>query len=173
MQPQPQEELYAEQQHSGVVYGYVALGSYGDELIYYFGRSKQAAMYNMSLEGVQAEVHERQKKLLKDRCRRAGLSAPSRVLLWGRSTDVDKDWDSIKDFLKGNRWAPGHPLITNELWVGDNWFTVESLGPEGFGRFVRTVWNTLHSEEEQVPVGEEEGAEEEEQQSALIARFFM
>ena len=135
-QPQPQQ-LYAEQQHTGVVYGYVARGSYGDDAsIYYFGRSKQAAMYNMSLEGGPGALHARQKKLLKGRCRRTGLNAPSRVLLWGRSTDLDKDWESIKDFLKGNRWARDHPLITNQLWVGDNWFTVASLGPEGFGLFL-------------------------------------
>ena len=115
----------------------------------------------MSLEGVPEGVHSRQKKILKDMCRRTGLNQPSRILLWGRTTDLNQDWDDLKDFLKGNRFLPtqdGHPLITNQLWVGDNWFSCESHGSEGFGIFVRAVWNRLHESrgDEQVLVGDEQ-----------------
>ena len=67
----------------------------------------------------------------------------------------------LKDFLKGSRFSQDtHPLVTNQIWVGDNWFTCESHGPEGFGIFVRAVWNRLHEdradEQVQEPPDEEE-----------------
>ena len=138
------------------------MGDYGDDAaIYYFGRSRLAKMYDMSLEGPADTVHARQKKMLKETCRRTGLNACSRVLLWGRTTDLKKDWDDLKDFLKGSRFSQDtHPLVTNQIWVGDNWFTCESHGPEGFGIFVRAVWNRLHEdradEQVQEPPDEEE-----------------
>ena len=145
--------------HTGVIYGYRAMGDYGDDAaIYYFGRSRLAKMYDMSLEGPADTVHARQKKMLKETCRRTGLNACSRVLLWGRTADLNKDWDDLKDFLRGNRFAQdAHPLVTNQLWVGDNWFSCESHGSEGFGIFVRAVWNRLHEDrgDEQVLVGDE------------------
>jgi hypothetical protein len=140
------------------------MGDFGDDAtIYYFGRTRQQRAYDMSLEGIAAGVHARQKKMLKHNCRRVGLNSPSRVLLWGRTTNVEKDWDGLKDFLKGHRFAvDNHPLITNQLWVGDNWFTCESHGPEALGMWVRAVWNLLHEDrlDERVIVGDEDEGEE-------------
>ena len=152
-------QVYAPPKQSGIIYGYMPVGNYGDDAIYYFGRSRLAKVYDMSLEG--AALCARQKKMLKETCRRTGLNACSRVLLWGRTTDVKKDWDDLKDFLKGSRFSQDtHPLVTNQIWVGDNWFTCESHGPEGFGIFVRAVWNRLHEdradEQVQEPPDEEE-----------------
>ena len=161
-----------QQEQGGVIYGYRTFGDFGDDAnIYYFGRTKVQAVYNMSLEGVPDGVHARQKKMLKSRLRRVGMNAPSRVLLWGRTTNVDRDWDDMKDFLKGHRRrlfnvVQQHPLITNELWVGDNFFTCESHGPEDLGLWVRSVWNLIHEDDvdQQVLVGGGLAEEEEEVQ---------
>jgi len=163
-------QVYDPPMHTGVIYGYRTVGDYGDDAaIYYFGRSRLAKMYDMSLEGPADTVIARQKKMLKDTCRRIGLNACSRVLLWGRTSNLNKDWDDLKDFLKGNRFAPlsvAHPLITNQLWVGDNWFSCESHGPEEFGIFVRAVWNRLHANraDEQVLVGDDDDDDDDEEE---------
>ena len=127
-----QAAVYVRPEHQGVIYGFRSFGDFGDDAnIYYFGRTRQACVYNMSLDGLADGVHMRQKKMLKDKCRCTGLNSPSRVLLWGRTATVNKDWDDLRDFLRGNRNPlPGAsdprtrpPLLTNQLWVGDNWFT--------------------------------------------------
>jgi len=143
--------------HAGVVYAYVAFGDFGDNAtIYYFGRTKIACVRELSLDGDPAMVAGRQKYLIKNNCRRSGLNQPSRIILWGKTTDVEKDWDDLKDILKG--WRPARavrPLVTNQLWVGDNWYSCESHGPIEFGAWVRGEWNRMHRNrpDEQVVVG--------------------
>ena len=151
---------YEAEKHVGVVYGYRAIGDYGDNTdVYYFGRTKLAAAYAMSLEGPADGVHERQKRMLRKKCRRVGLGRPSRVLLWGRSEDVDKDWDALKMILRGH--TQDEMRLTNELLIGDNWFSCEDHGPDALGTWLRAVWDDMQrrvrhaDEEEQPPVDEE------------------
>ena len=145
----------------GEARGYRAIGDYGDgNHIYYFGRTKLGAAYAMSLEGPADGVHERQKRMLRKKCRRVGLGRPSRVLLWGRSEDVDKDWDALKMILRGH--TQDDMRLTNELLIGDNWFSCEDHGPDALGTWLRAVWDNLQRRvpaaeeyEEQPPVDEE------------------
>ena len=68
----------------GVIYGYRACGDYGDDRnIYYFGRTKQAVARACPVSG--EGIFERQKLVLKNRCRRVGLNTPSSMLIWWRA----------------------------------------------------------------------------------------
>ena len=160
---QPGQE---QQEQRGVVFGYRTLGDFGDGAghLYYFGRSRQRALYELSTEGLADGLQVRQKKALRTKCRRVGLNAPKRVLLWGRSEDVDRDWDELKSFLRGHRRTNNVVRITNQVWVGDNFFSCEDMGPTDFGLWLRTVWDRViynqedaeEEEEPQPPVEQEQ-----------------
>jgi hypothetical protein len=137
--------------HHGVVYAYKTVGAYGSG-VYYFCRTKQQVVYDMSLEGVQDGVHERQVRMLQRQCSRNGLHSPRTVLLWGRTVDVERAWDSVKDFLRGNRILE-EVSIKHEAMIGDNWWSCDSHKTQAFGFFLRRVWNVIHANpEEQVIV---------------------
>ena len=144
--------------HHGVVYAYQAVGAYGSE-IYYFGRTKQQVVYDMSLEGIQDGVHERQARMLYRRCSRTGLHSPRTVLLWGRTEDVERAWDSVKDFLRGNRKLE-EISIKHEAMIGDNWWSCSSHKRQAFGFFLRRVWNVIHANQPGEQVIVDSGAED-------------
>lgn len=148
-----------QQPRQGVIYGYRTLGDYGDTRnMYYFGRSKQTAAYELSTEGLADGVQVRQKKFMRQKCRRVGLNSPTRMILWGRSEDVDKDWDNMKMYLRGHRQESPHPVLTNELWVGDNFFTCADRGPNALGVWLRAVWDRMREADGEA--GEDGGDEE-------------
>jgi hypothetical protein len=78
------------------------------------------------------------------------------MLLWKRTTNVEKDWDDLKNYLNGRRLTMDdvHPLIINRLWVGDNFYTCESHSPEAFGMWIRKLWNSMHGGREEDQVSE-------------------
>ena len=137
----------------GIIFGYRAIADYGDFSdgqghVYYFGRSKQQCMLELDVSGEQHEVHQGQRDLLRKRMRCTGLNSPSRILLWVRVQDVDKAWDDFQEQLRG--WRDERdaiegtsPLITNVLVLGDNWFTVENLGPEDFGTWCKAMLDEI------------------------------
>ena len=83
--------------HKGVCYGYRAMGDFGDgKHIYYFGRSRQNALYVP-----ENELEDKRKRLLISKSKRLGLK-PSRIVMWGTSEKLEKDWDLLRDILRGN-----------------------------------------------------------------------
>ena len=67
----------------GVIYGYRTKGDYGEYSegqgnVYYFGRSKQKDVLDLACVG--EALQEQQCELLKKKCSRSGLNAPSRIL---------------------------------------------------------------------------------------------
>ena len=135
----------------GIIYGYRAVADYGDFSdgqgnIYYFGRSKQQCMLDLDVSG--ENMIQDQKDMLKKKVRRTGLNAPSRMLMWVRVEDIDKYWDDFKQQLRGWRRERDEidgtsPLITNVLVVGDNWYTVENMGPADFGTWCRAMMQKI------------------------------
>ena len=137
----------------GVVYGYRAVCDYGDFSdgqghVYYFGRSKQRCVLDLDLSG--EDPSQAQKDMLRGKLRRTGLNSPSRILLWVGVADVDKAWDDFREQLRG--WRPGWtreeidgvlPIITHVVSLGDNYYTVENLGPEDFGTWCRAVMQRI------------------------------
>ena len=66
----------------------------------------------------------------------------------GRVNDIDKFWDEFREQLRG--WLGPReeidgvqPLITNQLCVGDNYFTVANVGPGDFGKWCRAMMDRL------------------------------
>ena len=85
-------------QDKGVCYGYRAKGDFGDgKHIYYFGRSRQNALYVP-----ENELEDKRKRLLISKSKRLGLNQPSRIVMWGTSEKLEKDWDILRDILRGN-----------------------------------------------------------------------
>jgi len=132
----------------GVVFGYRTRGDWGsfadgEGHMYYFGRTKQAAALEHDCDAANAE--EVQKELLRNKMRRVGLNAPSRILLWAHVSDIDKYWDEFKQQLRGYwmRVSGTQPLITNQLCVGDHYFTVANMGPGEFGEWCKASMKKL------------------------------
>ena len=138
---------------SGIIFGYRAIADYGDYSdgqghVYYFGRSKQQCMLGIDVSG--EEAHQDQKDVLRRKMRRTGLNSPSLIILWVRVQDVDKSWEAFREQLCGWRVERGliegtSPLITNVLALGDNWYTVENLGPEDFGTWCRAMTEKIEN----------------------------
>jgi hypothetical protein len=151
--PGAQGPAAADFENPGIIFGFRAIADYGDFSdgqghVYYFGRSKQQCMLGLDLSGEQHEVHQGQKDMLRKRMRCLGLNSPSRVLLWVRVQDLEKRWDEFRDQLRG--WRDERdaiegtsPLITNVLALGDNWYTVENLGPEDFGTWCKAMMQKI------------------------------
>ena len=72
---------------TGVIYGY-ELSSCEGEGVYYFGRTKSAAVWflDVAAEGAdeREEVNRLQCKFLKKYCKKSGLNAAGNVVLWTR-----------------------------------------------------------------------------------------
>ena len=135
----------------GIIYGFRTLGDFGSHSdglgnLYYFGRSKQPCFLQLPRTG--EDVRKNQKEMLKKKGRHTGINQPSRVLLWVRVDDIDKYYDLFREQLRG--WLQEReeidgvqPEITNELWVGDNYYTVSNVNVEDFGKWVRAIMNRL------------------------------
>ena len=150
----------------GIIFGYRAVcdyGSFSDGLghIYNFGRSTQACMLELRHKPGEEAGHwiQRQKDMLKNKMRRTGLNAPSRMLLWARVSDIEKYWDEFKRQLGG--WGGRlpvegtEPLVTQQLVLGDQYYTVENMGVSEFGTWCNALITKLlepEQEEQQPPV---------------------
>ena len=144
--------VHADTVKPGVIFGYRAVsdyGSFGD--IYNFGRSTQACMLQLRQEAGETagDLAQRRKEMLRNKMRRTGLNAPSRILLWARVSDIDKYWDEFKRQVGG--WGgrlpvdagTAEPLITQQLQVGDAYYTVENMGVSEFGTWCKALISKL------------------------------
>ena len=141
----------------GVIYGYRAVceyGSFSDGLgnIYNFGRSRQKALLDLECApGTEA----RQKELLRTKCKRIGMNAPSRMLMWVKVKDIEK---MFNDFRQQLRWcrievegSSLRPEVTHQCAIGDNWYTVANVDVSDFGEWCRGLMRQLlRSETESV-----------------------
>ena len=151
----------------GVIYGYRTKGDYGEYSeghqsksyarcfglqgdVYYFGRSKRKDMLDFAClgEGTSTPEHEQQCELLKKKCNRSGLNAPSRVLLWVRVCDLETTWDEVRRALRTPYFPFNHDrasepeppaTITHHPVLGAKFYTVEGIGPYDFGIWMRAV----------------------------------
>ena len=141
---------HADHARPGVIFGFRTLGDFGEYSdgqghMYYFGRTKQKCFLELPLTG--EEVEKNQKEMLKTKGRHNGLNAPSRMLMWVRVKDIDMCWEDFRVQLRG--WlrtgvaVKDEPIITNHLWVGDNFYTVENVGPADFGKWCRATMDRI------------------------------
>ena len=127
----------------GVVYGFRPFGAWGEDgTIYYFGRTRQGWLQDID----PGSNEDLLKAVLIRRLKLAGLNKPMKMLFWLRVVegDIQRVWAGIVDHLKGNFFldrAPGKrtPLITQHLWVGDNWFSVKNMGEDEFTEWCAEV----------------------------------
>ena len=139
-----QGHVYERKRTEGIIFGYIAMGEYGEYsdgegAMYYFGRSARKCMLRLDADGPDAK-HEK-KEMIKKRIGMRGLNAPSRVLVWERTNDLEKVWDLFKIELSGWRSqrevaegpVQGRPEITQQLYIGDNWYTVSNMLINEFG----------------------------------------
>ena len=127
----------------GVVYGFRPFGAWGEDgTIYYFGRTRQGWLQDID----PGSNEDLLKAVLIRRLKLAGLNKPMKMLFWLRVVegDIQRVWAGIVDHLKGNFFldrAPGKrtPLITQHLWVGDNWFSVKNMGQNDFSEWCGEV----------------------------------
>ena len=131
----------------GIVYGFRALGDWGElsdgyGTVYYFGRTRQRSL------GQDALLHDKglQNEALVRRLKFGGLNRPSRMVVWIRvpERDLDAVWDRVRDHLKGSIWrerpnAGVRPVVTNHLEVGDNWFTVNNMNCDDFSEWCEEI----------------------------------
>jgi hypothetical protein len=131
------------QRRFGIVFGYLAFGDWGDDCaIYNFGRSRQRALGEAVLLG----DRDLQKDALVRRLKFSGLNKPMTMVLWLRVPveDLDDIWDRIRDHLRGNVWKERpdgkvRPLLTQHVWVGDNWFGTSMMGSADFAEWCREI----------------------------------
>ena len=125
----------------GIIWGYRTMGDYGlysdgEGNAYCFGRSRLRCFIDLDVNAEDAAA--RQKQMLKERGRRTGLNMPCTILMWVQVGDVDRWWDESKQELrrpKGSDYGEVVPEITNQLDLGDNFFTVSNLNPTEFGEW--------------------------------------
>ena len=160
-------QVHADHLKAGVLYGYRTKGDYGDYSdgqgnVYYFGRTRQKDVLNFRCTSI-AWTHQSgsyapcfglqedkdvTRELLRKKCNRTGLNAPCRILLWKRVCDIEKGWDELRRALRtpyfpfsSDRASEPEPptSITNHIALGDNYYTVEGIGPDAFGIWIRAV----------------------------------
>ena len=148
-------QVHADHLKAGVLYGYRTKGDYGDFSdgqgnVYYFGRTRQKDVLDFKCTSIAWTQEDKDvtRELLRKKCNRTGLNAPSRILLWKRVCDIEKGWDELRRALRtpyapfsDDRASEPEPptSITNHLMLGDNFYTVEGLGPNDFGIWIRAV----------------------------------
>tara|TARA_B100000029_G_C17264296_1_gene847459 strand:- start:215 stop:520 length:306 start_codon:yes stop_codon:yes gene_type:complete len=93
--------------------------------------------------------------MLRNKMRRTGLNAPGRMLLWARVNDIDKYWDAFRFQMHG--WGGRlpiegkDPLVTQQLVVGDAYYTVENMSVSEFGTWCNAlITKLLEPEQEEV-----------------------
>ena len=148
-----QGHVYERKRTAGIIFGYLAVGEHGEYsdgegAMYYFGRSRKRCMLDLNAKGSDAK-HE--KKDMRKRIGQRGLNAPSKVLVWERTNDLEKVWDLFKIELSGWRSqrevaegpVQGRPEITQQLYVGDNWYTVSNMLISEFGEWCTEILQKL------------------------------
>jgi len=149
-----QSHVYERKRSAGIIFGYLAVGEHGEYsdgegAMYYFGRSRKRCMLDLNAKGSDAK-HEK-KDMIRKRIGQRGLNAPSKVLVWERTNDLEKVWDLFKIELSGWRSqrdvaegpVQGRPEITQQLYVGDNWYTVSNMLISEFGEWCTEILRKL------------------------------
>ena len=148
-------QVHADHLKAGVLYGYRTKGDYGEYSegqgnVYYFGRTRQKDVLDFKCTSIAWTQEDKDvtRELLRKKCNRTGLNAPSRILLWKRVCDIEKGWDELRRALRtpyapfsDDRASEPEPptSITNHVALGDNYYTVEGIGPDTFGIWIREV----------------------------------
>ena len=148
-------QVHADHLKAGVLYGYRTKGDYGDFSdgqgnVYYFGRTRQKDVLDFKCTSIAWTQEDKDvtRELLRKKCNRTGLNAPSRVLLWVRVCDLETTWDEVRRALRTPYFPFNHDrasepeppaTITNHPVLGDNFYTVEGIGPYDFGIWIRAV----------------------------------
>ena len=149
-----QGHVYERKRTAGIIFGYLAVGEHGEYsdgegAMYYFGRSKKRCMLALVADGPDAK-HEK-KDMIRKKIGMRGLNAPSKVLVWEQTTDLERVWDLFKIELSGWRSqrevaegpVQGRPEITQQLYVGDNWYTVSNMSISEFGEWCTEILQKL------------------------------
>ena len=149
-----QGHVYERKRTAGIIFGYLAVGEHGEYsdgegAMYYFGRSRKRCMLDLNAKGSDAK-HEK-KDMIRKRVGQRGLNAPSKVLVWERTNDLERVWDLFKIELSGWRSqrevaegpVQGRPVITQQLYVGDNWYTVSNMLINEFGEWCTEILQKL------------------------------
>ena len=139
----------------GIVYMYVAYGSFGDAgHMYYIGRSGASKFLQCGPDQVDR----------RDCIGARGLNRASRVLLWARSEYLEDTFATLRSAVVG-WYVPGflrdaagsgasggtqskRPETTQHHMLGSQWFSCENMGPEEFGEWARGVCATIESHNE-------------------------
>ena len=149
-----QSHVYERKRTAGIIFGYLAVGEHGEYsdgegAMYYFGRSKKSCMLRLDADGPDAK-HEK-KDMIRKRVGMRGLNAPSQVLVWEQTNDLERVWDLFKIELSGWRSqrevaegpVQGRPEITQQLYVGDNSYTVSNMMISEFGEWCTEILQKL------------------------------
>ena len=101
-------QVHADHLKAGVLYGYRTKGDYGEYSegqgnVYYFGRTRQKDVLDFKCTSIAWTQEDKDvtRELLRKKCNRTGLNAPSRVMLWARVHDVDQAWEDVRMKLRG------------------------------------------------------------------------
>ena len=136
---------------AGIVFGYECFGHVenrsGGTLVYRFGRTAKTVDVSMYEE-------KDQKKAFIEKLGGAfgGLNRVHSVVLWAKASDIEKGWDLLKDYLRGN-YTIGmgmmkieKPKIVQEVSLGDNFFSIgEEMLSSTFGELLKEATSYLFS----------------------------
>mgnify|MGYP001164126012 CR=1 FL=1 len=131
---------------AGIVFGYECFGHVenrsGGTLVYRFGRTAKTVDVSMYEE-------KDQKKAFIEKLGGAfgGLNRVHSVVLWAKASDIEKGWDLLKDYLRGNytiEMKMKKPKIVQEMSLGDNFFSIgEEMPSVQFGELLKEATSYL------------------------------
>ncbi len=108
---------------AGVIYGYEVGSAEG---LYYFGRTKSSAVcsLNVAAEGLtRSDVNLLQCAFLRRYCKRCGLNGAGKVVLWYKTNNVKRDWNTFLRQLHHDSDAVDNAGILHLPELGTNWFS--------------------------------------------------
>ena len=132
---------------AGIVFAYECFGHVenrsGGTLVYRFGRTAKTIDVSMYEE-------KDRKKAYIERLGAAfgGLNRVHSVVLWEKASDIQKGWELLKDYLRGN-YTIGvmkieKPKIVQEMSLGDNFFSIgEEMSSAKFGELLKEATSYL------------------------------
>ena len=131
---------------AGIVFGYECFGHIenrsGGTLVYRFGRTAKTIDVSMYEE-------KDRKKAYIEKLGGAfgGLNRVHSVVLWEKASDIEKGWDLLKDYLRGNYTVDTKiekPKIVQEVSLGDNFFSIgEEMLSAKFGELLKEATSYL------------------------------
>ena len=135
-----QQPMFARK--TGIVYMYVAYGTFGDEgHMYYIGRSGASKFLECGPDHVDR----------RDCIGSRGLNRASRVLLWARSEYLEDSFATLRSAVVG-WYVPGflrddakRPETTQHHLLGSQWFSCGNMGPVEFGEWAQGAARIIES----------------------------